>query len=44
MEVIGSRIGFTLILGGIGFVLTFVGSLLLGVLCCLVRGNEYDLQ
>ena len=33
MEVIGQRIGFTLILGGIGFVLTFVGALLLGVLC-----------
>ena len=33
MEVIGQRIGFTLILGGIGFVLTFVGALLLGLLC-----------
>ena len=33
LEVIGSRIGFTLILGGLGFVLTFVGALLLGVLC-----------
>ncbi len=33
MEVIGSRIGFTLILGGIGFVLTFTGALLLGILC-----------
>ena len=33
MEVIGSRIEFTLILGGIGFVVTFAGALLLGVLC-----------
>ena len=33
LEVIGQRIGFTLILGGIGFVLTFVGALLLGLLC-----------
>lgn len=33
MEVIGSRIGNTLILGGIGFVLTFIGALGLGVLC-----------
>ena len=32
-EVIGQRIGFTLILGGIGFVLTFLGALGLGVLC-----------
>ena len=33
MEVIGQRIGYTLLLGGIGFVLTFIGALLLGVLC-----------
>lgn len=33
MEVIGSRIGNTLLLGGIGFVLTFLGALGLGVLC-----------
>ena len=33
MEVIGQRIGNTLILGGIGFVLTFLGALGLGVLC-----------
>ncbi|MBR6826103.1 MAG: ABC transporter permease [Oscillospiraceae bacterium] len=32
-EVISQRIGYTLILGGIGFVLTFLGALLLGVLC-----------
>lgn len=33
MEVIGARVGNTLILGGIGFVLTFLGAMLLGVLC-----------
>ena len=33
MEVIGQRIGNTLILGGIGFVLTFAGALGLGILC-----------
>jgi len=33
MEVIGQRVGNTLVLGGIGFVLTFVGALGLGILC-----------
>lgn len=33
LKVIGSRLGNTLILGGIGFVLTFVGALGLGILC-----------
>ncbi len=33
LEVIGQRIGNTLALGGIGFVLTFLGALGLGVLC-----------
>ncbi|MBQ8238496.1 MAG: ABC transporter permease [Oscillospiraceae bacterium] len=33
MEVIGSRIGNTLVLGGIGFILTFIGALGLGILC-----------
>lgn len=32
-EVIAARIGNTLILGGIGFLLTFFGALLLGTLC-----------
>lgn len=32
-EVIGSRIGNTLLLGGIGFALIFVGALLLGLFC-----------
>ncbi len=42
MEVIGSRIGFTLILGGIGFVLTFAGALLLGVLCAWYEDKWVD--
>lgn len=33
MEVIGQRLNNTLILGGIGFILTFVGALGLGILC-----------
>lgn len=33
LEVIGQRIGNTLILGGIGFILTFLGALGLGILC-----------
>ena len=33
LEVIGQRIGFTLLLGGIGFILTFLGALGLGLLC-----------
>jgi peptide/nickel transport system permease protein len=33
MEVIGQRLGNTLILGGIGFILTFMGALGLGILC-----------
>ncbi len=33
LAVIGGRLGNTLILGGIGFVLIFSGALLLGVLC-----------
>lgn len=32
-EVISQRIGYTLLLGGIGFVLTFAGALGLGILC-----------
>lgn len=33
LEVIEGRIGNTLILGGIGFLLIFIGSMLLGILC-----------
>ena len=42
MEVIGSRIGNTLILGGIGFLLTFLGALLLGILCAWFEDKWID--
>ena len=42
LEVIGQRIGFTLILGGTGFVLTFVGALLLGILCAWYEDKWVD--
>lgn len=41
-EVIADRIGHTLILGGIGFVLTFAGALLLGVLCAWNENKWID--
>ena len=42
LEVIGQRIGFTLILGGTGFALTFVGALLLGILCAWYEDKWVD--
>ncbi len=42
LEVIGQRIGFTLILGGIGFFLTFFGALLLGILCAWFEDRWID--
>ncbi len=42
LEVIGQRMGFTLILGGIGFVLTFLGALLLGILCAWFEDRWID--
>ena len=42
MTVIGQRIGYTLILGGIGFILTFIGALLLGVLCAWFEDKCID--
>ena len=42
MEVIGLRIENTLILGGIGFVLTFVGALGLGILCAWFEDRMLD--
>lgn len=41
-EVIGSRIGNTLILGGIGYLCIFGGSLLLGVLCAWKEDRWLD--
>lgn len=41
-EVIGTRIGNTLILGGLGFMLIFVGSLLLGILCAWKEDGLLD--
>ena len=41
-QVISSRIMNTLILGGIGFILTFVLSLLLGLLCAWHEGKWLD--
>lgn len=42
LEVIGSRIGNTLILGGIGFLLIFVFALLLGVWCAWNENRLLD--
>ena len=41
-EVIESRVGNTLILGGIGFLLVFAGALLLGVFCAWHEGRWPD--
>lgn len=41
-EVIASRVGNTLILGGIGFVLVFALSLLLGILCARFEDRTLD--
>ncbi len=41
-EVIGLRMENTLILGGIGFVLTFVGALALGILCAWFEDHWID--
>lgn len=42
LEVIGGRVGNTLVLGGIGFVLIFVLALLLGVLCAWYEDSRLD--
>lgn len=42
MDVIGLRIENTLILGGIGFVMTFLGALALGVLCAWFEDTWLD--
>lgn len=41
-EVIASRAGNTLLLGGVGFVLIFTLSLLLGMLCAQREGTLFD--
>ena len=41
-EVISLRIGNTLILGGVGFILTFFGSLALGVFCAMHEDKWID--
>ncbi len=42
LEVIGGRIGNTLVLGGIGFLLIFVLALLLGILCAWYEDSLLD--
>ena len=42
LQIIEKRIGNTLLLGGIGFVLTFVGAILLGVLCAMHEDSWLD--
>lgn len=42
LEVVGLRLGNTLILGGIGFLLTFGGALGLGVLCAWFEDRPLD--
>ena len=41
-EVIGGRIGNTLLLGGIGFLCIFAGSLLLGIVCAWQEDKMAD--
>lgn len=42
LDVISQRIGNTLILGGIGFLIIFIGALLLGVLCAYFEDRWID--
>ena len=42
LDVIGARVGNTLVLGGIGFVLTFLGALGLGILCAWQEDRPVD--
>ena len=39
---IGGRIGNTLVLGGIGFIIMFAGALLLGILCAWYENRLAD--
>ncbi len=42
VEVISGRIGNTLVLGGIGFIIMFAGALLLGILCAWYENRLAD--
>lgn len=42
LQIIDSRIGNTLLLGGCGFVITFAGAILLGMLCALHEDSLLD--
>lgn len=42
LQIIDSRIGNTLLLGGTGFVITFAGAILLGMLCALHEDSLLD--
>ena len=42
LETIGLRLEFTLILGGVGFVITFLGALGLGILCAWFEDKWID--
>lgn len=42
LKVIGGRVGNTLLLGGLGFVLIFAGSLFLGILCAWFENRLFD--
>lgn len=42
LDVIGERIGNTLLLGGVGFCLTFLLALLLGAFCAWKEGSIWD--
>lgn len=42
LEVVAGRVGNTLLLGGLGFVLIFTGSLLLGILCAWCEDRPLD--
>lgn len=42
LEVLKSRIGNTLVLGGIGFLIIFFGSLLLGIVCAWKEAGGSD--
>lgn len=42
IQVIRPRVGNTLLLGGIGFILTFAGALVIGILCAWLEDQWFD--